>query len=216
MAGAMMRIGIGLLAAGLLVAGVAPAEVCTTQSQMTAADRDALAAVARSLAAKVQANDVSGLQAATATEYAKDFSGIGAVVGSTAAKVKGGTPVVEQVYLLDGTQLKRAADGSVPDAQFFCSLDKSTAEADFVISGLAPGRYGFVMVDVADVSSPWRLSFLLRHDQGQWAMAGFYPQPLTAAGHDGLWYSTQARTLTPQQQRWHAGLYYQPAQTFFT
>src|SRR4030088_2889983 len=111
MAGAMMRMRIGLLAAGMLVAGITSAEVCTTQSQMTAADRDALATEARSLAAKVQANDVSGLQAATATAYAKDFSGIGPVVGSTAAKVKGGTPVVEQVYLLDGTQLKRAAEG---------------------------------------------------------------------------------------------------------
>ncbi len=194
----MMRIRIGLLA-GMLVAGVASAEVCTTQSQMTATDRDALAAAARSLAARVQANDVSGLQAATPAEYAKDFSGIGPVVGSTAAKVKGGTLTVEQVYLLDGTQLKRAADGSVPDAQFFCSLNKSMAEADFTISGLTPGRYGFVMVDVADVSSPWRLSFLLRQDQGQWTMAGFYPKPLTAAGHDGLWYWTQARTMTAQK-----------------
>ena len=213
MADAMMRIGMGLLAAGMLVAGVASAEVCTTQSQMTAADRDALAAAARGLAAKVQSNDVSGLQGATATEYAKDFSGIGAVVGSTAAKVKGGTPTVEQVYLLDGTQLKRAADGSVPDAQFFCSLNKSMAETDFAISGLTPGRYGFVMVDVADVSSPWRLSFLLRQDQGQWAMAGFYPKALTTAGHDGLWYWTQARTMTAQKERWNAWLYYQQAES---
>ncbi len=212
MAGAMMRIRIGLLA-GMLVAGVASAEVCTTQSQMTATDRDALAAAARSLAARVQANDVSGLQAATPAEYAKDFSGIGPVVGSTAAKVKGGTLTVEQVYLLDGTQLKRAADGSVPDAQFFCSLNKSMAEADFTISGLTPGRYGFVMVDVADVSSPWRLSFLLRQDQGQWTMAGFYPKPLTAAGHDGLWYWTQARTMTAQKERWNAWLYYQQAES---
>ena len=63
MTGAMMRIGIGLLAAVLLAADLGSAEVCTTQSQMTAADRDALAAAGRSLTAKVQANDVSGLQA---------------------------------------------------------------------------------------------------------------------------------------------------------
>src|SRR5438309_3159359 len=214
MAGAMMRIGVGLLAAVLLAAGVGSAEVCTTQSQMTAADRDALAAAGRRLAAKVQANDVSGLQAATAAEYSKDFTGIGPVVGSTALQVKGGTPVVEQVYLLDGTQLKPAADGSVPDAQFFCSLNKSTAEADFVISGLTPGRYGFVMVDVPDGSSPWRLSFLLRQEnQSQWRMAGFYPKPLTAAGHDGLWYWTQARTLTAQKERWNAWLYCQQAES---
>jgi hypothetical protein len=125
---------------------------------------------------------------------------------------------VEQVYLLDGSQLKRAADGSVPDAQFFCSLNKSTAEADFVISGLTPGRYGFVMVDVADGSSPWRLSFLLREEKSQqnpsqWRIAGFYPKPLTAAGHDGLWYWTQARTMTAQKERWNAWLYYQQAES---
>jgi hypothetical protein len=213
MAGAMMRIRIEFLAAGILAAAVASAEVCTTQSQMTATDRDALAAAARGLAAKVQANDVSGLQAATAAEYAKDFSGIGAVVGSTSAKVKGGTATVEQVYLLDGTQLKRGADGSLPEAQFFCSLNKSVAEADFMISGLAPGRYGFVIVDVIDTSSPWRLSFLLREDQGQWRLAGFYPKPLSAAGHDGLWYWTQARTMTAQKERWNAWLYYQQAES---
>lgn len=212
----MMRIGIGLLATGILVAAVASAEVCTTQSQMTATDRDALAAAARGLAAKVQANDVSGLQAATAVEYAKDFSGIGAVVGSTAAKVKGGMPIVEQVYLLDATQLKRGADGSMPDAQFFCSLNKTMAEADFLISGLAPGRYGFVMVDVTDTSTPWRLSFLLRQDQGQWVMAGFYPKALTAAGHDGLWYWTQARTMTAHKEHWNAWLYYQQAENLLT
>jgi hypothetical protein len=216
MAGAMMRIGIGLLAVGLLAAVGGSAEVCTTQSQMTAADRDALSAAGRSLTAKVQANDVSGLQASTAAEYAKDFTGIGPVVGSTSAKVKGGTPVVEQVYLLDGAQLKRAADGTVPDAQFFCSLNKSTNEADFTISGLTPGRYGFVMVDVPDGSSPWRLSFLLRQEQGQWTMAGFYPKPLTAAGHDGLWYWTQARTMTAQKEHWNAWLYYQQAESLLT
>ena len=138
MTNVMIRTVIGLLAAGVLMAGMASAETCTTQSQMTATDRDALVTAARGLAEKVQANDVSGLQAATAAEYAKDFSGIGPVVGSTSAKVKDGTPIVEQVYLLDGTQLKRGTDGSLPDANFFCSLNKTVAEADFTISGLAP------------------------------------------------------------------------------
>jgi hypothetical protein len=118
------------------------------------------------------------------------------------------------VYLLDGTQLKPGADGALPDAQFFCSLNKSVAEADFLISGLAPGRYGFAIVDVADTSSPWRLSFLLRQDQAKkWTMAGFYPKALTAAGHDGLWYWTQARTMTAQKERWNAWLYYQAAES---
>jgi hypothetical protein len=212
----MMKIKALLLAAGTLVAGVGSAEVCTTQSQMQPADREALVAAARTLAAKVEANDVSGLQAATAVEYAKDFSGIGTVVGSTSLKVKGGTPIVEQVYLLDGTQLKRGADGSLPEAQFFCSLNKSVAEADFMISGLAPGRYGFAIVDITDLDSPWRMSFLLHQEQGQWTMAGFYPKALSAAGHDGLWYWTQARTMTAQKEHWNAWLYYQQAESLLT
>jgi len=211
MAARMMKISIGF-AAAILLAGVGVAEVCTTQSQMTSADRSALASAALGLAVKVQANDVSGLRAATVAEYAKDFAGIGNVVGSTAAQVKGGTPSVEQVYLLDGSQLKRGADGAAPDAQFFCSLNKSTVEADFLIPGLLPGRYGFAIVDVPNGSSPWRLSFLLRQEQGQWEMAGFYPKPLTAAGHDGLWYWTQARTMTAQKQPWDAWLYYVEAE----
>jgi hypothetical protein len=207
-----MRSGIGLLTLGLLIAATASrAEVCTTQSQMTAGDRDALAAAARGLAGKVQAGDVGGLQAATAAEYSKDFSGIGAVVGSTASRIQGGELVVEEVYLLDGTQLKAGADGSFPEAQFFCSLNKSVAEVDFLIPGLTPGRYGFAIVDVAGTSSPWRLSFLLRQDQGRWMMAGFYPKALTAAGHDGVWYWTQARMMTAQKEPWDAWLYYQQA-----
>jgi hypothetical protein len=192
---------------------MASAEVCTTQSQMTAADRDALAAAGRDLAAKVQADDVNGLRAETVAQYAKDFSGIENVVGATAAKLKGGTIAVEQVYLLDGTQLKPNADGSAPEAQFFCSLNKSVAEVDFLIPGLLPGRYGFVIVNVQS-ASPWQLSFLLRQDQnqGRWAMAGFYPKALTAAGHDGLWYWTQARAMAARNEHWNAWLYYRQAQ----
>src|SRR5882757_9601836 len=102
MAGVMKRRLVVLLAGGIVVAGVASAEVCTTQSAVTATDRDALVSVARGLALKVQAGDVNGLRAATVAEYAKDFGGIGDVVGSTAPKLKGGALAVEQVYLLDG------------------------------------------------------------------------------------------------------------------
>ena len=208
-----MRVRVAVLAMGMMAGGLACAETCTTQSQMTAGDRDALATAARELAAKVQAGDVSGLQASTAAEYAKDFSGIGPVVNSTAAKVKGGTPTVKQVYLLDGSQLKPGANGAADNAQFFCSLNKTAAEADFLIPGLLPGRYGFAIVDVDNVSSPWRLSFLLRQESGRWTMAGFYPKALSAAGHDGLWYWTQARTMTAQKEHWDAWLYYQEAES---
>lgn len=212
MAVTRMRWMVALLAAAMATPG-AVAETCTTQSQMTAADRDGLSSAAHGLAAMVQAGDVAGLRAATVAEYARDFGGIGDVVGAVAPKIKGGTIAVEQVYLLDGSALKRGADGSLPDAQFFCTLNKSVAEADFLIPGLDTGKYGFAIVEVRSATSPWRLSFLMRQDQGKWAMAGFYPKPMWAAGHDGLWYWKQARAMALQNQRWNAWLYFQQAES---
>ena len=200
-----------LLLAGLMVPRLAAAEVCTTQSMMTATDRDGLAGAATGLATKVQAGDVAGLRGATDAELAKDFSGIEGVVASTAPKLKGATLTVDQVYLLDGSQLKRGPDGTAPDAQFFCTLNKSVSEVDFLIPQLPPGRYGFAIV-MSKSATPLRLSFLMREEQGKWMMAGFYPRPTLAAGHDGLWYWTEARQMMKRKEQWNAWLYYRQAE----
>ncbi len=137
--------------------------------------------------------------------------GLEYVVGNLAPKLKGGTLQVEQVYLLDGSTLKGAGPGNTADAQFFCSLNQSTAEVDFTIPSLPPGKYGFAIVDVQGSSVPWRLSLLMRQEQGRWMLAGFYPKAMTAAGHDGLWYWTQARQMVKRKENWNAWLYYQEA-----
>jgi hypothetical protein len=193
------------------------AETCTTQSGMSDAERNGLADAARNLALKVQANDAAALRASTVAEVAKNFGGLQYLVAITAPKLAGGTATVDQVYLLDASGLKLNADGTAQDAQFFCSLNRSTMEADFLIPALPPGKYGFAMVNInpasgATAPAPWRLSLLLRQEQGQWLLAGFYPKATTAAGHDGLWYWTQARQMTAAKQPWNAWLDYQAAQ----
>ena len=205
---------IYLLTVVLSGAGQLHAEVCITQSQMKPSDRDAIASTARSLSAKIQSNDAAGLRAQTVPEYAKDFSAMTALVASTAPKVRDGAAMVDQVYVLDAANLKTAADGTNQDAQFFCSLNKSVAEANFLIPALPPGRYALAIVTFPSSKAPWRLSFLLRQDAGQatWSMAGLYPKAMTAAGHDGLWYWTQARDLVKAHQLWVAYLYYEEAQ----
>ena len=212
---------LALLAVALPGNGKAAAyaETCTTQSALTPADRDSIAGAARNLAARVRANDAAGLRAAAVAELAKDFGAFQYLVALTSPKLAADAPAVEQLYLLDATGLKRNPDGSATDAQFFCSLNRSTMEAEFDIPALPPGRYSFAMVTMASppgsaASLPWRLSFLMRQEpagQGAWLLAGFYPKPLTAAGHDGLWYWTQARELAKDKQPWNAWLYYQAA-----
>lgn len=210
-----------LLLSGALGVDVARGETCTTQSQMKPAERDAIARTAQELAGKVATNDAAGLRTRTIPEYTKDFSGMASLIGSTSPKVKGAPLSVDQVYLLDASSLKTLGDGTNQDAQFFCSLNQSIAEANFMIPSLPPGRYGFAIVTASTPKAPWRMSFLVRQDAeatagdagGHWSMAGFYPKALTAAGRDGIWYWTQARDLVKQKQLWTAYLYYSQAQT---
>ena len=109
------------------------------------------------------------LRAASVAELAKDFGALQYLVGQTAPRLTGGVVTVDQVYLLDASNLKRNPDGSAPDAEFFCSFNRSTMEAEFVIPALPPGKYAFTMVTLAPPSgaaspAPWRLSFLMRQE----------------------------------------------------
>lgn len=214
--GFMIRWICSFVAGFFLLSGVAWGESCTTQSAMTATDRDALVSASRGLAEKIQAGDAEAVRGLTVAEYAKDFGAVQGAVASASAKVKGAMLVVEQVYLLDASDLKRTSDGSAPNSEFLCSLNHSIAEADFLIPSLSPGRYGFAIVEAQGVAAPWRLSFLLRQEGGKWLMAGFYPGPMTAAGHDGLWYWTQARAMQRDKELWNAWLYYQQAENLLT
>ncbi len=204
---------LGALMFAATFAGVTHAETCTTQSGLSEPVRNALATAASGLAAKVQANDTAAIRTQTIAEFSKDFGSMQSLISATAPRLAGDSLSVEQVYLLDASDLKKNADGSPADAQFFCSLNRSTMEADFLIPSLPTGKYAFAMVNASPASTapPSRLSFLLRQDQGQWLLAGFYPKPLAAAGHDGLWYWVQARELAKQKQPWNAWLYYQAA-----
>ncbi len=123
-----------LVAAALTVAAPLRAQTCTSQSQMQPADRDALAAASLKLATAIQSKDQATVKANTAPDLAASFAGVAEVIASTAPRLESATPQVEQVYLLDASTLKATAD-----AQFFCTLNRSTAEADFSIPP-APAR----------------------------------------------------------------------------
>ena len=203
-----MRLGLGVAILGVWVGllAVGEGQSCTTQSAMKPAVREALAGAALKLTEAVQAGDQAAVKEMTIAEYQKDFAGVADVVTSTAPRLKNGKLTVEQVYVLDDTGARGTAD-----AQFFCTLNQSMAEADFSIPQLPVGRYGFAMVK-AQNEAPWRLSLLLREDGEKWLLAGVYPKELTAGGHDGLWYWLDARAEKAKKQPWDAWLEYQEAQ----
>ena len=183
------------------------AETCTTQSQMSAADRTSLAAAAQSFAAWVKANDAAGVKASTISQYAVNFDGIAAAISATAPKIAGDVLSVTGLYILDAS-----SNTSAKDTQFFCSLNNSAADAIFNLPALPPGRYALVTVRAQGAQTAWNLSFVLRQSvSGAWQLAGLIPKPATAAGHDRLWYWTQARLYAKQVERWNAWLYYSEA-----
>jgi uncharacterized protein (DUF2141 family) len=188
-----------------LLPGVAQASSCTSQSQLSPTDRTALSQAAATLAGLVQADNITQLKADTIASIQAQFSGIANGVETTAPQIQAATLSVVNLYLLDATDLTFAQD-----VQFFCGIAGTPQTVVFDFQGLPPGRYAVAMVEANGGKSPQRLTFILGWD-GQWKLAGFYPRPLAADGHDGVWYWTKARGFAQKQQNWNAYFYYETA-----
>ncbi len=193
---------------------------CVTQAQMPEAQRTQIVEAARQLAAKVQAGDSAGVKAATVPAVAANFNGIAQAVQGIAPLIKGAAITVDAVYLLDASgagapgtaaQTSTPAQPTPEDAtEFFCGGADTAAHATFTIPQLPPGRYAFALVHATGVAKPQGISLLLQQN-GPWQLAGFFPKPLIAAGHDGLWYWTEARSFAAKKQNWNAYFYYTTA-----
>jgi len=195
-----------LLACVFGIAPVVRAATCTTESQMTVAQRDGMANAARSMAAQVQTGDVLGLKANTLPAVAADFSGIEATAADLRPMLRQATITVDEVYLLD-------ASTQAPDAQhtdFFCGSPVVVLN----FTGLPAGTYGLAILHATGVPQPQQISLILsKSENGQWLLGGFYSKAMTAAGHDGVWYWSAARKFAQTRMNWDAWFFYQLANT---
>jgi len=205
-----LRIGMGQCAlplcfvAGLgVLAPVARAASCTTQSQMTPADRNALSSAARSMLSEVQNGDVNGLKANTLPAVAADFSGIAGSVQNLAPDVKTATITVDEIYGLDSSTDQAGAAST----QFFCGSPVVVLN----FTGIPPGKYALALVHATGVEKPQQVSLILAQNAGRWMLAGFFAKPMINAGHDGLWYWVSARKFKQSNGRWAAWIYYHMA-----
>lgn len=187
---------------------------CTTQSQMTEAQRNSLATSAKSLGALVQAGNTAGLKAETIPSVAERFDAIAAAVESASPLIERGIVTVESLYLLDSTDLKATED----ETQFFCG-GANSHEIVFTIPQLPPGNYALTVLHATGVDSPQSLTFILARESAtamQWKLAGAFIHGLTSAGHDGVWYWAQAREFAKKGQHWNSYFYYQTAVSLLT
>src|SRR5271156_994099 len=203
-----------IVVAMALLTPMALAVSCTTQSQMTEADRNALADSAKSMAAFVQTGNSAGLKAVTLPSVAERFDAIAAAVESASPLIERGTLTVESLYLLDSSDLKTTED----ETQFFCG-GANAHEVVLTIPSLPPGNYALTVLHATGVDSPQSITFILARDPAKgspWKLAGAFIHSLTSAGHDGIWYWTQARAFAKKRQNWNAYFYYQTAASLLT
>jgi hypothetical protein len=177
---------------------------CSTQAQMAAVQRDALANAARTLARQIQAGDVQGVQTNTLPAVAADFSGIAASIQTQKPLLDKASLTVDNLYLLDA-----ASDpAGSPRTDFYCG--QPVVSLNF--TNLPPGVYALAIVHATGVQQPQQISLILaKGAQERWMLAGLFSKPMTELGHDGLWYWTSARKYAQGNMKWDAWLYYRVA-----
>jgi hypothetical protein len=179
---------------------------CTTQSQMTPAQRDALSAVAREALAQIQSGNVQALQKLMLPSIAANFSGLMNSVQHMQPLVRTASITVDNLYMLDATD----NPASAPRTDFFCG----SPVVVFNIPNLPPGMYATAILHATGVPQPQQVSFILaKTPDNRWSIAGLFDKPMMAADHDGLWYWQSARKYAQQKWTWNAWFYYRTAAT---
>jgi hypothetical protein len=182
----------------------AHAATCITQSQMTAAQRDALASAARTIVTQVQGGDVQALQANTIPAVAADFSGIRNSADYLKPLVQSATVTVDALYVLDASSDPAGAQRT----DFFCGSPVVTLN----FNNLPPATYALAIVRATGVPQPQQIALILSKSAGdRWMLAGFFDKPMVEAGHDGVWYWVSARKYAQSKMDWAAWLYYRIA-----
>ena len=177
---------------------------CTTQAQMTAAQRDALSTTGRALVALVQSGDTEAMRADTIPSVAADFQGIAASVQSLKPLVQQATISIEMLYLLDAS----SDPGNESRTDFFCGSPVVT----LTFTGLPPAAYALVILHATGVEQPQQIALILsKSEDNRWLLAGFVAKPMIEADHDGLWYWQSARKYAQTKMDWDAWFYYQIA-----
>jgi hypothetical protein len=193
--------------AGALLPVAASAASCKTQSQMTAAERDALSTAARGIASDVQRGDAQTLQAQTIPAVAADFAGIADSVKGLKPLVQGAAITVDSLYALDAS----AESVGAARTDFYCG----TPVVVLNFTGLPPGSYALAILHATGVQQPQQVALILSETaEHHWLLAGFFSKPMTEAGHDGLWYWVSARQFAKNGMNWDAWFYYRTAAYF--
>lgn len=190
----------------LLGATAAQAVTCTTQSEMTAPDRDTLARAGQQFALGVVQQDLGFMQGSLLPAVASQWDGIRGAIEQAVPMVKGGRVQLRSLYILDATN-----QAAAEDTQFFCSNSTASLTVTVSMRQLPPGKYALVLVDAVGAPLAGQMGFILGWDANAWKLGGVFVRPGALDGHDGVWYWQQARQLATSNAPWAAFYSYEAA-----
>jgi hypothetical protein len=107
--------------------------------------------------------------------------------------------------------LEAQGSAPVPHAEFFCGVfgarGQTKDSAAFSINGLAPGKYGVVILDASSPKA-YTVSLILQQVGSDWKIGGLYIKAGQTGGHDSAWFITRAHEYQSKGQVHNAWLYY--------
>ncbi len=176
-----------------LLPAISYATSCTSQAELSPADRSALSSSGTQLSQAILTQNYPALQANLLPSESSEWSGIEAEAQNAHALVQGGQIKLEDAYLLDATNLTAPAD-----TEFFCSNGNGSLTVTISMRQLPPGKYAVILANSAGAPLGGRLAIILAWDDAPptgWKLAGLSAHQGIFDGHDGVWYWTRARAL---------------------
>ena len=192
----------------------ATAQTCTTESEMTAAQRTLYEQAARSLGAEIMAGNTSAVRSNTIAAVAAQFDPIANTIKQVSPLIQKATLTVDALYSLKAADQKSGSGPSSSQVQFFCSVSNSALLVTVTIPNLPSGNFLLAVLHATGVQHPQQITLLLQDDptgSASWKLAGLYVRPMTMAGNDGIWFWRKARTFASKKQNWNAYFYYKIA-----
>jgi hypothetical protein len=195
----------------MVTAYPARAVTCTVAAGMSPAQRASLFNAADQFGMQIAGGHATLLKSASIPSLASNFSDIDQMLSSIAPQLGGAHLDITNLYDLDASDLKSTQD----DVQFFCGISGSQFLVTITLGTLPPGRYALAILHADGVKQPAQFSLILQNTgtnaAPKWLLAGLDERPLTLAGHDSVWFWTQARSLKSKNDDWSSFFYYEAA-----
>jgi hypothetical protein len=204
---AVVLAGLAVLAVLAFSAGNVLAESCLTSSDMDAATRNSLTSSGVRYFEMIARGDAASLRQNAIPSLAGDFSGVEGTVKENQSALAGSKASARPPFLLEAQ-----GTAPIPRAEFFCGVfgarGQTKDSAAFSINGLAPGKYGVVILDVPSGKGAYTVSLILQQIGSDWRIGGLYVKAGQTGGHDSTWFIARAHDYQSKGQAHNAWLYY--------